>query len=650
VFGASGWINHATFAPSGTEVAFASACNSADGDPLVTLGRLNAGPKEEPREFPHETDVLRVAYSHDGARVVAACGGIDVDRAGAVIRDAKTGKVVGQPLAHDKSVSRAAFNHTGALVLTGSDDGTARLWDATTTQAVSPPLAHRDRITAAEFGPDGKFVLTAGRDGTVRLWHGTLFNGKAGEPAAPPLPHGSPVLSASWSRDGKRVLTACENGVVRLWDVGTALARAPVYPHAGTVTYARVLSDTALLTATGAMQPFKFSGGGRGVARTPIENKILHLWDRKQFTNPRFSTDHTGPAGPWLVAPRGDRASAATGGSPFNPTRKFAPWGLATGTRDPGPTPAALWGGYTTAGRFLVVVPVTDGAKEPAQKVVNVLDGETGAPVVAGLKHAAPVHRAAVSADGSTLFTVSGVGAPHAPVFTPNESWTVRVWDIKSGTARREYQIPKPSIDGVYLDATGATLAVVYPTEVRLYRPGSDDKPVALPARDALHVEYSADAQFVVTASADRTARVWSAATGQPQGAPLEHRGQVRFAAFSPCGRFVATAGEDGAARVWDARTGQPLSPWLWHRGPVTHASFAPDGVRVATASADGTARVWELLAPDDRPLKELALVAEVLAGQRPDPTRRGAPSTPASYLEAWRQLSAARPAEYAGR
>jgi WD40 repeat protein len=112
----------------------------------------------------------------------------------------------------------------------------------------------------------------------------------------------------------------------------------------------------------------------------------------------------------------------------------------------------------------------------------------------------------------------------------------------------------------------------------------------------------------------------------------------------------VVTAGQDGAARVWDAGTGRALSPWLPHRGPVTHASFAPDGVRVVTASADGTARVWELLAPDDRPLKELALVAEVLAGQRPGANRAGAPSTPATYLKAWQQLNAARPSEYAGR
>jgi WD40 repeat protein len=228
-FGANGWINHAAFAPDGAEVAFASACSPGDGKPLVSLGALVAEPKGRLRTYSHGLNVLRVAYSHDGTQVVAACGGLTANHAGAEVRDVATGEPVGQPLAHDKSVTLASFNTSGALVLTGSDDGTARLWDAKTSQAVSPPLAHRDRVTAAEFSPDGTLLLTAGRDGAIRLWHATLVNGKAGDPAAPPLPHSSPVLSASWSRDGTRILAACENGVVRLWDVAGARARAPAY-------------------------------------------------------------------------------------------------------------------------------------------------------------------------------------------------------------------------------------------------------------------------------------------------------------------------------------------------------------------------------------------------------------------------------------
>lgn len=58
--------------------------------------------------------------------------------------------------------------------------------------------------------------------------------------------------------------------------------------------------------------------------------------------------------------------------------------------------------------------------------------------------------------------------------------------------------------------------------------------------------------QRVVTASDDRTARVWDAATGASIGQPLRHENGVKSAAFSPDdARVVAVYGKP--ARVWIA-------------------------------------------------------------------------------------------------
>ena len=105
---------------------------------------------------------------------------------------------------------------------------------------------------------------------------------------------------------------------------------------------------------------------------------------------------------------------------------------------------------------------------------------------------------------------------------------------------------------------------------------------------------FSPDGTRVVTASGDRTARLWDAATGQPLGAPLRHEGGVTSAAFSPDGTRVVTASRDATARLWDGATGQPLGAALRHEGGVTSAAFSPDGTRVVTASRDATARLWD--------------------------------------------------------
>ncbi|HEX7837192.1 MAG TPA: CHAT domain-containing protein, partial [Kofleriaceae bacterium] len=102
---------------------------------------------------------------------------------------------------------------------------------------------------------------------------------------------------------------------------------------------------------------------------------------------------------------------------------------------------------------------------------------------------------------------------------------------------------------------------------------------------------FSPDGMRVVTASIDKTARVWDTATGKPLGAPLTHQEWVTSAAFSPDGTRVVTA-SDRTARVWDAATSKSLGAPLTHQDAVRSAAFSPDGTRVVTASLDKTARV----------------------------------------------------------
>ena len=76
---------------------------------------------------------------------------------------------------------------------------------------------------------------------------------------------------------------------------------------------------------------------------------------------------------------------------------------------------------------------------------------------------------------------------------------------------------------------------------------------------------FSPDGKFVVTASSDKTARVWEAATGKAIGEPLRHEEEVTSAAFSPDGKFVVTASDDKTARVWEAATGKAIGEPLRH-------------------------------------------------------------------------------------
>jgi WD40 repeat protein len=112
----------------------------------------------------------------------------------------------------------------------------------------------------------------------------------------------------------------------------------------------------------------------------------------------------------------------------------------------------------------------------------------------------------------------------------------------------------------------------------------------------------SPDRKYLVTGSWDNSARVWDVETGQVvqrlgktlDGSVDEHQGNVNCVDFSPEGDMLLTASEDRTVKLWSVGDWKLVRTLRGHEAGVLHAVFSHDGSRVLTASRDKTARVWD--------------------------------------------------------
>ncbi len=104
---------------------------------------------------------------------------------------------------------------------------------------------------------------------------------------------------------------------------------------------------------------------------------------------------------------------------------------------------------------------------------------------------------------------------------------------------------------------------------------------------------FSPDGQYVLTASLDRTAKLWNR-QGQELVTFSQHSGYIFDAAISPDGRYVITGADDATAILWNMQ-GQALHTFEGHQGWIRCLAFAPNSQRFVTGGNDGQGFMWDL-------------------------------------------------------
>ena len=192
---------------------------------------------------------------------------------------------------HTSTVHSAIFSPDGKMVVTASEDGTAKIWDAESGEELQTLAVQAVRVYSAAFSPDGKEVVTSsfmgsGNDNTVQVWDaktGEALRRLEGETAA--------IDSAFFSPDGKRILTGGMRNTARIWDaeLGKEVQALP-----GHAQWVRAIAWSA-----------------DGTKIVTVGNEI-RIWDAKTG-----EALHTLLKGAYAVAFSPDSMKIATGGGDY---------------------------------------------------------------------------------------------------------------------------------------------------------------------------------------------------------------------------------------------------------------------------------------------------------------------------------------------
>lgn len=542
--------------------------------------------------------------------------------------DTVTGTPVGDRIpAHDGDVRClffTAYSTGGGALVSGSTDGTVRVWDTTRGTLLDHRTFGGRTWTSAVTGyrnDAGTLTVAAiNGDGAVKLWRDHSEERHLANLSPHPLERAAFALTLAVGPGGRQLLIGVGH-TLSIWD-GADYRLLREYPVDAPV---RSLTDTTVPgwvatghsdgsitlwdTASGAQATFTGEGepvtalvalhvDGLDLLAAAGSGSAIDLWDMGAKRRTGQLTGHTDTVTA-LRSFSADGTDRLASTARDNTVRLWDTRAIHRAIRGSATTPAVVAAAITpdsVAGPQVAVSYATsqtqvwdtlsgsstgtfDSDSQRPSSALAWAQGHQGRHLLLwsasdhSIRSWDPVPGTAVGAplQGHSLpirALASTVACSGRRVVISSDDFTVRLWDLDRGQSLQLWR---------------------HPYTVRTVAAASD----------------GVSADWFASGSADGAVRLWDTADGAPRHVFYCSQGIINAVAInagpSPLSPFLASGGDDGTVRLWDlsalAPIGEPLQGHTDAVEAITTWTTTSDVPRpfIASSSRDGTIRFWEV-------------------------------------------------------
>jgi WD40 repeat protein/serine/threonine protein kinase len=541
----------------------------------------------------HSGAVKSVAFRADGKRIVS--GSLD----GSVkVWDRATGRAILTLEGARGQVTCAAFSPDGTRIVSGTMFHTLQTWDASDGRLLWSVPAHKRWLTALAFSPDGTRLVTASGDNTLQVWDATT-----GKSLRTLTGHTAEPMCVSFSPDGTRIVSGGADRTLAVWDATSGKRMLALNGHTASVSAALFMPDGKKIVSGGYDQEVKFWDAASGrelptpTARLPSSincvaltadgkrlvagcaDASIRIWDIGSGREPRMLQGHTGEVDSVALSPDGKQIVSGSD------DRSVKIWNEDV-SHDSPPSMGNLPFGtvaFSPDGQRLALggwdnqVRVWDVSTLRSQLTFDAHDG---------------VRKVVWSPDGKRILTGLRESAP-------------KVWDAMSGQEILSLPTESPRYYEVVYTPDGKRIIGGFTSTLRFWDATTGKELLTVkigapPQSMAISVDGKCLAtQQIFGAVALRDAsdghllRNLNPPTGWGFGVS-KTAGLTSALAFSPDGKHLVSYANDKTLRVWDASNGRQTLILEGHDGDALCAAYSPDGRRIVTGSSDWTVKLWD--------------------------------------------------------